>query len=271
MTPRPGPQKRGLSVDSEVSGRSPVRPESNRHGDSGLDRSDILGFDKTYRDAARSISTVLIHAAQQSLDVTILAGSLRDPFRGRAFEEMTGQPFDLLLRNVLNSNGIIRILLWNEQQSGLITESVVRLMEDRNNVQDWGDRPLDIRLSGTCEHHDRLAHFVCAHPRHRHLIDESSNVADVVIRIEQPHSVAALRSTVDPNSPAPPAILCAGRTARHFAAPIIRQFDALFNAIPRPTQDNQEVNDLDGSGISGSRGYSMPRVVLARNIMQVRS
>lgn len=121
-------------------------------------------FSLVCRDAsevARYQHDFLRLAAHSDQDVAILCSSLgtdKDQFFRTALKLEAKISFAEALGHVVETKGRVRILIWNENGPGLISDEMRRLNDEFEN--------LEIRLSGTCGGSEELCSFLVSHGSH---------------------------------------------------------------------------------------------------------
>ncbi len=168
------------------------------------------------------IHDFLVFATLHVLDIVIVCSSLRAPFRDRYFSQVMrkhGRPsrtFADCVRPVLQKNGRVRILIWREIADRVISPSFESLIEE-------GHPKLDIRISGTNEHADKVPHFMLAHRSNECL----------ALRIERPHPLRRVDDREVDSLQIPAFIAtqeCARTEGGHFLCMFNKWFDATLQS-----------------------------------------
>lgn len=177
------------------------------------------------RKAMELIHDLLKRAASDNLNVSSIVGSLRAEVRDRFYKDMVSVLFAQSLREILHEGGHVRILVWNTLKKGLLSSSILNLIQEEKTSQSKGS--LDIRLSGTSARSEEVPHFIIAH---------SDDRRPWMLRIERPHKEHDMFEPMTETDPPIPAALIFGKKAKEEAEPLLSVFDSLFKAA-----DNKEM------------------------------
>ena len=156
------------------------------------------GQNRRPRTAVQYIHDVLLRAAEEKLDVYILAGSLSKPLRDDYYLQVTSESFADSLERVLIAGGDIRAIVWNEYSNDLISPQT-RWLQKKLKYKSYPGA-LRILCSNTQEHADEIPHFMIA----RNKEEENERW---IARVEATHPPHSIDEEVTDESPETPALI----------------------------------------------------------------
>lgn len=185
---------------------------------------------ETPAEAMNYIHDILNHAAEESLDVSMMVGSLRAEVRDRFYRETTGVSFAESVRDVLRSGGDVRILIWNQLCPGLLSPEMIDLLSEVASTSYGGK--LSVRISGTNERAGEIPHFLIAKRRDNERW---------FVRIEVPHPPHAMTQPMSGSEPPIPAVILRAKSARAEGEQLLRVFNSFFDAAGGQTRMLDEI------------------------------
>ena len=156
------------------------------------------GQNRRPRTAVQYIHDVLLRAAEEKLDVYILTGSLSKPLRDDYYLQVVGESFADSLERVLIAGGDIRIIVWNEDSSDLISPEIHWLQRKLKYESYPG--ALRVLCSDTQEHADEIPHFIIAR-------NKAEGRERWIARVEATHPPHPVSETITDESPETPALI----------------------------------------------------------------
>lgn len=171
--------------------------------------------------AAELVHDILLRAANEKLDVSILCGALSKPLRDDFYEDVCGRRYDELLQAVLEVGCNVRILIWNEDIPGIISNRLRELMEKAASGQELSSGKFDVRISRTREHVESVSHFIVA-------ARKSEN--KWILRLEEPHPHFPVDQPITRVAPQRPAAIIFGHEATEIGPVLLETFEKLFAA-----------------------------------------
>jgi len=173
-------------------------------------------------DALKYTHDLLKRAAVDRMDVYMLCGCLGSDLRERRYLDVTGQTFSESVKEVLEVDRNVFILVWDDIKPTQIAPGLLALTA----IDEKGKGKLKIRVSGTNKDADKVAHFIVAKKRGV----AESEVSAWLVRLEEPHLCSFEHAEDDQSVPA--GIMFKTPAARDDGKTCLATFCRLFDAIP---------------------------------------
>lgn len=173
------------------------------------------------KEAVRYTHDILVRAARERLDLYMLCSCLGDHLRDTKYKEFTGQTFSELLRDVLAAGGNVSILLWAKVSEKTISKSIMALLEESEQNDEWGT--LDIRVSNSDSGSNEITHFMLA---------KDAENTKWYLRVEAPHNRFFDGEGDVCGSEVPAAIFMQDSGARLYGEKLLEMFNSVFEAVP---------------------------------------